>query len=272
MTETTAPGLPVQRAAVDLTEDAVVSFHEAWQAVITAFPQHTYASAGGCVVGRTGLPAASFNGVWGRARDVSAPAVLAAVDELAAGSLPWSVELRPGYPVELDDALAERGLVVTGDVPLMVLADPGRLANVVAAAAGDLRPVVTFNDLAAAVELMQEGFGMPAELARDAMPMRMLLMPQATVWLASVDGVPVSTALAAVFGDACGIYNVATPDAYRRCGYGALVTAQAVLAAVGAGARYAYLQSSPMGYRVYERLGFVTVERWRQWMLPAYVS
>jgi hypothetical protein len=50
------------------------------------------------------------------------------------------------------------------------------------------------------------------------------------------------------------------------------VTAHAIVAARAAGARGAYLQSSPMGLPVYERLGFVTVERWRQWMPSKYVT
>ena len=38
------------------------------------------------------------------------------------------------------------------------------------------------------------------------------------------------------------------------------------------GGRSAYLQSSPMGYSVYEGLGFYTAERWRQWMPAEYVD
>ena len=59
---------------------------------------------------------------------------------------------------------------------------------------------------------------------------------------------------------------VATPEAHRGHGYGGAVTGHAVEQARAAGARGAYLQSSPMGLPVYERLGFVPVETWRQWM------
>jgi hypothetical protein len=35
---------------------------------------------------------------------------------------------------------------------------------------------------------------------------------------------------------------------------------------LAAGASWAWLQSSAAGYRVYEALGFETVERWRCWV------
>jgi predicted GNAT family acetyltransferase len=69
----------------------------------------------------------------------------------------------------------------------------------------------------------------------------------------------------------CGVFNVATPGEHRGRGFGSVVTVQTVEAARTEGARGAYLQSSPMGLRVYEKLGFVTVEQWRQWM-PAQVA
>jgi GNAT superfamily N-acetyltransferase len=65
---------------------------------------------------------------------------------------------------------------------------------------------------------------------------------------------------------------VATPEEHRGHGFGGAVTAHAVEAGRSEGARGAYLQSSPMGLPVYQRLGFVTVERWRQWMPSRYVT
>ena len=73
-----------------------------------------------------------------------------------------------------------------------------------------------------------------------------------------VDGVLVDRHLA--------IFNVATSAQQRRHGYGAAVTAIAIRDGFAAGAHTAWLQSSPMGLGVYERLGFVLVEPWRCWM------
>jgi predicted GNAT family acetyltransferase len=75
-----------------------------------------------------------------------------------------------------------------------------------------------------------------------------------------------STALGVTDGDHVGIFNVATPPAHRGKGYGAAITAWAVGDGFQNGASVAFLQSSPMGFRVYERLGFRTVEDWSVWI------
>jgi predicted GNAT family acetyltransferase len=66
--------------------------------------------------------------------------------------------------------------------------------------------------------------------------------------------------------DYVGVFNVATPPEHRRRGYGAAITARVVSDGLAAGARWAWLQSSPAGYRVYEELGFRTLERWLAWV------
>lgn len=257
--------VPCQRSGADLVEAAVVAYFAAWAAMTSTLPVGTYSAQRGVARARLGLPAPAFNGVWGLRRDVHAQEVLAAVEEFAADDLPWNVQLRPGYPEALDDELAARGLVVTADVPFMVLPD---LTTVAAPGSPAMREVVSFRDVDAAVSLLEQGFGIPPELARGMFPVRMMFLPGTTTWIAN-DHADVSTALSTVHGDMCGIFNVATPAEHRGRGYGRAVTAQAIATS---GARSAYLQSSPMGVRVYEALGFETAELWRQWMPSAYVD
>jgi hypothetical protein len=45
------------------------------------------------------------------------------------------------------------------------------------------------------------------------------------------------------------------------------MTARVIYDGLVAGAEWAWLQSSPAGYNVYERLGFRTVELWDCWVL-----
>ena len=217
----------------------------------------------------TGIPVPPFNGVWSVTADVATGGVLAAVDEFAAGDLPWNVQLRPGYPAELDDELAGRGLVVTAEIPFMVLPDPAPLAAAAQASAATYRQVETFADLDSLLSLLERGFGMPPAISRGVFPMRLIFL--AATWIAT-NGQDVATGLGYVHDGWCGVFNVATPEEHRGRGYGGAVTAHTVAAARAAGARGAYLQSSPMGLPVYERLGFVTVETWRQWMPGQYAE
>jgi GNAT superfamily N-acetyltransferase len=241
----------------------------AWGVMCDSSPQGWSSQRGGLLRASSGIPFAPFNGVWSSSADVATADVLAAVDEFAAGDLPWNLQLRPGYPAELDDELAGRGLVATGEIPFMVLPDPAPLAAAVQRSVATYRQVETFADLDSLLSLLERGFGMPPELAREVFPMRLMFL--GSTWIAT-DGQDVSTGIGFVHDGWCGVFNVATPEEQRGRGYGAAVTAHTVEAARAAGARGAYLQSSPMGLPVYERLGFVAVESWRQWMLPSYVE
>lgn len=257
--------------AVGDVDLAVAAYFEVLERMAASCPGGSHVITDGVARSRTGLPVPPFNGVWGVERQVDAHAVLDAVDSFLAGELPWNLQLRPDHPAELDDALAERGLVRTGSIPFMVLADRDRLASAAEDTDATLRRSETFDDYDAVVQAMEQGFGMPPELTRGVFPLRLLLLPGSTTWLAEVGGAPVATGATMRIGETCGVFNVATPEQHRRRGYGAAATARGVLAGLEQGARVTYLQSSPSGYGVYERLGFVTVESWQQWMPEQYV-
>ncbi len=248
------------RADVD---GAARAYRSSWGVICDTCPDGWSSEENGVMRASSGIPFPPFNGVWTAGADVAVGDVLAAVDEFAAGDLPWNLQLRPGYPAELDDELAGRGLVNTAEVPFMVLPDPAPMAAVVQASAATYRQVETFDDLDALLSLLERGFGMPREISRGMFPMRLMFL--AATWIAT-DGQDVSTGLGYIQDGWCGVFNVATPEEHRGRGYGGAVTAHTVKAARAAGARGAYLQSSPMGLSVYQRLGFVTAESWQQWM------
>jgi hypothetical protein len=266
MTETMAGvTIPAQRSTEVVVNQAVDAFHRAWAAMVAVFPRGSHSVTEGVVRCRTGLPVAPFNGVWGATKDVDPAALLAAVDEFAAGDLPWNLQLRPGCAEGLDDAFAQRGLVPTSAIPFMVLSDVERLRSAIPVGA-DLRLAMSFADVDALLSLLERGFGMPPQLTRHQFPIALFGLPGMATTILRADGADVSTALGAVDGDLCGVFNVATPEEHRRHGHGAAATAHAVLHGALAGATAAYLQASPMGFPVYERLGFATVEHWQQWM------
>ena len=262
--------MPSQRAGA--TVEAVAAFHDVWREMTLCFRDGSYQTDKGVARARTGVMAPAFNGIWSVSESVTVDAVVDAVHEFAAGELPWNVQLRPGYPADLDAVLSDLGLVVTEDVPFMVLTDPSKLRAAVDGVSLRLRAAESFVDLDRVLSLLEQGFGMPSELTREQFPVRLFALPDATTWIGSADGGDVTTAFGALRRDLCGVFNVATPATARGHGYGGAVTAATVLNAFDAGAQGAFLQSSPMGFSVYERLGFTTVEWWRQWMLQRYVA
>jgi GNAT superfamily N-acetyltransferase len=82
-------------------------------------------------------------------------------------------------------------------------------------------------------------------------------------WVGVLDDEPVCTASVFLTPPVAGVYFVSTRPDFRRRGLGMAVTRHAMLAAAALGATTAVLGSSPMGQRVYERLGFEAVFRYR---------
>ncbi len=75
-------------------------------------------------------------------------------------------------------------------------------------------------------------------------------------FLACWNGKPVATSLLFLHENAGGIYFVSTLADYRKKGIGLALTLETMRCAQRAGARFATLQSSPDGLRVYQQVGF----------------
>jgi GNAT superfamily N-acetyltransferase len=88
-------------------------------------------------------------------------------------------------------------------------------------------------------------------------------------FLARVDGSPAAIAMTIVTREVAGIYWVGTTEEARGRGLASALTATAVNAGFEMGAGIASLQASPMGERVYKRMGFKTVFNYRLLMQPA---
>jgi ribosomal protein S18 acetylase RimI-like enzyme len=74
------------------------------------------------------------------------------------------------------------------------------------------------------------------------------------------DGEPVSTAAIVTGGSVLGVYNVGTLPGYQRLGYGEAVMRHALAdAARASGVERTILQSTPAGYRLYQRMGYRTI-------------
>jgi ribosomal protein S18 acetylase RimI-like enzyme len=81
-------------------------------------------------------------------------------------------------------------------------------------------------------------------------------------YVAYVDEEPVSTAAVVMGGGAMGVYNVATVPGHRRRGYGEAVIRYALADAESRhGVAGVLLQSTPAGYKLYQRMGFQTITK-----------
>ncbi len=106
--------------------------------------------------------------------------------------------------------------------------------------------------------ILLTGFELPQAWLDDMSEMMLALAmgKEMVNYLALVDGKPAATSTVFYAAGAAGIYDVATLPEWRGRGLGAAVTLQPLLEARSQGYRVGVLQSSEMGYKIYQRLGF----------------
>lgn len=132
---------------------------------------------------------------------------------------------------------------------------PARLPSV---AALETREVVTTEDaeLYCAVDREEHS---DQEFQR-AMVERTRGMEGVSLHLGVFEGRPVARSMAMVQGGLVGVYNVYVPPSQRRRGFGAALTAAAIEAGRRSGAMAACLESTELGFTVYEGMGFRKVD------------
>jgi predicted GNAT family acetyltransferase len=99
-----------------------------------------------------------------------------------------------------------------------------------------------------------------------------LLEPQIHAVVAYLEGRPVSTAMTISTHRAAGVYWVGTAPNARQRGLGECCTQAVTNAAFERGAQVVALEASPMGFPIYERMGFDTVGRVQWYLTPTPVS
>ncbi|MGH3787438.1 MAG: GNAT family N-acetyltransferase [Pseudonocardiaceae bacterium] len=158
------------------------------------------------------------------------------------------------------------GLALMGHPPLMVRFPSPRPDS--SSPEADVREVKDVDELAVAERVLVEGFPMPElePLKPGDLLGPTLLQSDTRVWLAWADGQPAAVAAAHRYAGITLVEYVATLPAARGRGAGTAVTWAATLADPAAPA---VLIASDDGRPVYERLGYIAVERWTVWLRPA---
>jgi len=245
-------------------DDVARAIIDNWERILTALPSGWVVREHGALAGVTGIPVAMNNGVWADGLDLTVSVATTLLDRVAETGLPHCLQLRPGCEPALSEVATERGMRGEPDLSLMVLDErrtydpppPGLVIRELTPDGGEEHAIV-----AAA------GFEAPAEDYRPLVTPAVLGLSGVRCYVGEVDGRPVTTGIGVTFGDALAMFNVATPPAHRRRGYGTAVTARALEDGFSGGARWAWLQTSDDGRPVYERMGFVTIESWSCWTI-----
>jgi GNAT superfamily N-acetyltransferase len=219
----------------------------------------------------SGLPFILFNQVI-VAGDAATPAALSAgIGVMRDRGSPFVVNLRVGA----DDAFAavarELGLVPLSERPWM----PGMAMHPISAEPTVDTPGFEIRQASDAAGIEDHirtaalGFEMAEDVIRAIVVPTLLGRDDVAVYVGYVDGEPVATGLGFRTDSTIGVYNIATVESRRGRGYGAAMTRRVVADGVAAGCDVAILQSSEMGFPIYERLGFRTVVEYMGYVEPS---
>ena len=237
---------------------------DTWHYLASAVPGGWARRNGAGVAAVTGVALPTLNGVWVERIDADPEGVSDLLDQVAATGLPHCLQFRPAAAEGLAKLAAGRGMAYLEDIPLMAVEDLDQLKTTQATAGLAIRQLLP-DEAPLHAHVAAAGFELPSEMFLQLMTPALLAAPGVRCYLGETDTQPVTTGLGVELGSYVAIFNIATPPEHRRHGYGAAVTARAVADGFAAGARWSWLQSSADGFKVYERLGFRTVEAWPCW-------
>lgn len=254
----------------ELLAAADANMQSAWKAVLANGPEPGRVEDGGLLLLSSGLPVAMFNQAYplGPLGD-PAGAVARVVEHYARLGAPFALTFRDASSPGLADACLEAGLVEHWQAPLMALdpvptpppAPPGLVIEHLSASNADGYAAV-----------LAAGFDAPRGIVDMLFGAPMLAIDGITGFLGSIDGEPVSTSAAYLAHGLVGVYNVATVPSHRGKGAAVALTWAAAAAGLDSGLRTAILQASGDGEPVYQRMGFATPARYRQFVPPSSPS
>ncbi|MEY2445238.1 MAG: hypothetical protein QOE00_1818 [Ilumatobacteraceae bacterium] len=223
----------------------------------------TVAEVGPLTLVSTGIGIPFFNGAY-----LIAPTeepqrlVTAAIEFFTEQNVPWLLWVREGMCPAMLDAGRAMGLRGAGGPPAMGL-DP--IPPVPATPPGlTIEIATTIDELADHAAVLRDGFEMPPAIVDRLIQPSLIEEPNAAALVGRIDRTPVSCSLVTITGTTAGIYNVATPPAFRGQGYGAALTWAAIAEGARRGCTHAVLQASQSGYPVYRRMGFTDLGRYVQ--------
>jgi ribosomal protein S18 acetylase RimI-like enzyme len=179
----------------------------------------------------------------------------------------FSVYVRGGIDEDLTAAAEEDGLTFIYEMPEMVCEH--RVEQRPLPEDAEIRPVTEIDQVAAYWALTAKAYislDFPPELFGQYDRRDGLLADNLRAFLGYLDGTAVSAAMTVVHDGVAGIYWVGTLEEARGRGLAWATTAAATNAGFDLGAELASLQASPMGERIYARMGYEQLYPYRLFM------
>jgi GNAT superfamily N-acetyltransferase len=182
----------------------------------------------------------------------------AAVSWMAKRDVPFWVTVPDPLLEDVGEHAVELGLAKAEVVqPMMILTSLGEIPPNETVA--DISEVTDADILDEVVDITATVFGIPPEFVRQMTTSSMLNDEEVRMFVGRVDGVPVACGRLIKTDDVAGVFDIAVDEEFRRQGIGEAITWAVLRAGRDAGCQIGALESTEMGYPLYQRMGFETV-------------
>ncbi len=251
-------------------ERAHANHVEAYRALARTIPGARIQEDSDATYLRTELPAQDFNSVFVARRPGNPDRIVDRAKRFFDGwKGPRKIISTPEAAEAVRPAAEHLHLTLDEGLPLMIL-DPLDRPAIPLPKGLSLDQVEDAETLRTYFMTGAQGYGAPREAFapltenEDALA-RVLETPGWTNYLASIGRLPVATVLRFTSHRVAGIYFVSTLPEYRRRGIGGAITLRAALEGNQEGCTISGLQSSKMGFPVYQRIGYRVAFNYAQW-------
>lgn len=240
-----------------------------WKTYINHLPGGVYKRTGALRLMCSQVPVSFFNGIaMTRLEEEECDQALeSAIAEMVATGMPWSYQVGPNcQPDDLDVRLQNQGLKYSHDIPSMARTlrnwQPGPVpTNLAIQEVNDAETYKVF------IQAASEAFSLPDSVSQAFSTAQNAIGyekdSEIRNFIALENGAAVATGSVYYSAGIAGIYTIGTLAAARGKGYGAAITEACTYHAIQKGIDTVFLQSSKMGYTVYQRLGFQEICRFK---------
>lgn len=262
MTDSDRDAEPAEEAS-DLVTDANENLRRALGILAEEARSGEVRQFGSLVATCTGVPVPLFNRVF--VFDAPPPDELsAAVTWLSEREVPFWVTVTEPVVEAVTNHLADLDLVKATEQPGMAMASldeippPDSVAEI-----AEIAEVTDPDERAEFSTVTASVFGLPQDVV-EPVDRAALAADDVRLFLGRVDGHPAASGVLIRSGDVAGVYSIGVVEEFRRRGIGEAMSWAVLRAGRDAGCQVGVLQSSEMGYPLYERMGFETVVTYHQ--------
>lgn len=238
--------------------DETVAAHVALREALIPDPRGWIRRSAGLIASAADIACPNCNTIYVHHSDAAEEDLAETIRFLEMRGFPFQISVRAKLADRYAPVIEAAGLARLTDLPMMTLT-PGEFRPAPAAEGLQLR-VLAPDSQPYHLDLVADGLGMSRDGLAYLMSPANLASPAWTTYVGEVDGRLAVTGSAIAGAAGAGLISIVTDPQFGRRGFAAALTSAAIADAFAQGRPRVFLHSSDQGFRVYERLGFRTVE------------